>query len=284
MVVVDVPVDTGEDAVGGRLDIIRLPGTQRQPIRVLQVIREPLQFTELRTMVCRRPGWGPISRTGRGTCRDIILYLAVDEEEQLILEDRTAESQSERVGMSVIHRQGVVAHTGTLQTRGCEISIDTALELIRSALGDGIDATARETTLTHIIGGDGDRHLVEGIEGDRGAAARQWGVTQAEGIIKRGTVNGDTRLAVVTATDRHATGRTALRCHLHDIRHATSHRRHDRHRLRVEVGDGTGAVGTHGIVLLCHHDDLTQYLTTFREDGIDDGILSQIQLDVRELL
>ena len=66
--------------------------------------------------------------------------------------------------MTVIDSQVCITHTGALQAGTGDISIDTALELIGTTLGDGVDATTRETTLTNVIGGDADCHLLDGIQ------------------------------------------------------------------------------------------------------------------------
>ena len=63
MVVVDVPVHTCKDAVGWCLDMISLPGSRRQAIGLLQIIREAFQFVELRTAVCRGIGNAAVAST-----------------------------------------------------------------------------------------------------------------------------------------------------------------------------------------------------------------------------
>ena len=109
--------------------------------------------------------------------------------------------------MTIGYREIDIAHLATLQRRAGEVGIGGTLEGVGTALGDGIHATARKSALAHIVRGDRDGHLVEGVDRDWRTATWQRTGFHTEGVVERGTIDGDARLAVVTTTNGHTAGR-----------------------------------------------------------------------------
>ena len=115
MVLVDVPVETGEDTISGGLHIVTLPRTCGQSVGVLQIGRKTFKFLNLRTVVGIGIRRTAITSTGSRTSGHIVLDFAIDEEEKLVLDDRASEGDAVGVAVSVIDRQRRRSHTRTLQ-------------------------------------------------------------------------------------------------------------------------------------------------------------------------
>ena len=164
MTVVDVPVDTCQKTIGGCLHIIALPGSCGKSIGGLQIVGESFEFAECGTAVGDGPGRCTVTCTGIRPGGDVIVDFCIDEEEELVAQDRTTEGESVGIGMPVIYGKVGITHAGSLQRGTGEIGIEGTPELVGSALGDSIDTTTGETALTHVIRRDGDGHLFEGIK------------------------------------------------------------------------------------------------------------------------
>ena len=182
--------------------------------------------------------------------------------------------------MSIIDRQRDITHLIALERGIGKIGIGRTFELVCATLGNSIHATTCKSTLTHIVRRDGDGHLLKGIEGDRHTATRQRTGLHTEGVVEGGTVDGNTRLTVVSTADGHTTGRTALRRHLHDIQHVTSHYRDSRHLHFIEVCHSTGTVTTHRIVCLGNDHHFLDKLRSLRQRDIYYCVLSEGKLDI----
>ena len=164
MVVIDVPVQTGQDTVSRCLHVVTLPGTSGQTIGLLHVVRETLQLLELRTTVGRSVRCRTVTGEGVRTNSHVILILTVHEEEQLILDDRTAEGQTISIIVTVIHGEYGVGDTVTLQRSTGDVGIKATLELVGTTLGDSVDTTTGESALTNVVRGDRDGHLIQSVE------------------------------------------------------------------------------------------------------------------------
>ena len=256
MIVVDVPVDTGQNTVGGRFQVIILPRTCGNTISVLHVGRQTLELGQLGATIRSRIGLvaAVISHHGRSS-RHIILVLAVKEEEELILDNRSAKAQAKGAVMPLGYGQPVVTNLLTLQVGTGQEGIGHTLKGVGTTLGNRIHTTASKTTLTHIVRRNRNGHLIECLERDGSAATRQRTGFHTERIVERGTIDGNIRLAVVSTTNRHTAGRARLWRHLHDIQHRTTDIRHSSHLVSVQAGYSTTTVATHGIVgLSCYHN------------------------------
>ena len=104
-----------------------------------------------------------------------LFHLAVDEEEELVLDDRTTEGHAPRRGAvflacagNLLAIHGVATHLLVLV-----VNIGRATEGVGTRLGDGVHATADEVGLANIKWRNNDLHLLYGINGDRAAAARK---------------------------------------------------------------------------------------------------------------
>ena len=166
MVVVDVPVHTSQDSISRRLNIITLPRAGSQAIGLLHIRRQALQFFKRRTTI----GILIILRsaisicTGSRTSSQIVLNFTIDEEEQLVLDNRATKGCTKGIGMTIVNRQGRRTYAVTFQRGAGEIGIGTPLEIVSTTLGDSIDTTTCESALTNVIRSDRDSHLIQCVK------------------------------------------------------------------------------------------------------------------------
>ena len=184
MVIVDVPVYTGQDTIGRRLDVVTLPGTCGETIGILEIAGETVEFLDQRTAVGVRVRKRSVTSTGNRSGNDVVLVFTIQEEEQLVLDNRATECCAVSVGVTIIDIEHGVSYTVTFQRGTCKIGIEATFELIGTTLRNGIDATTGESTLTNVIRRDGDGHLIQRVERDRCTATRQRAGTQTEGIVE----------------------------------------------------------------------------------------------------
>ena len=130
---------------------------------------------------------------------------AVDEEEQLVLNDWTAESETiggAAVGVTCTV-DGQFVDSIAAQVFVAVVDVGTAFEGVCSRFGDGIHAAADEVCLAHIKGRDYHLQFVDGINRDGVAAAGKFR-TQAEVVVEVGAVNGEIGRSAVRSGKEHA--------------------------------------------------------------------------------
>ena len=139
---------------------------------------------------------------------DVGLILEVDEVEQLVLYDGTADGETgcveerltegEVVGITSV--VAFMAETGAGQLVAGEVIVNAGVQLVGAAFSHGVDVAAGEAALAHIERRNADADGLKGVEGDRGAAC--WQVAaDAVCVMERGAVDGDVRLAEVASSD-----------------------------------------------------------------------------------
>ena len=189
---VDVPVHTGQDVVGTDVDLVLLEILARVADLVgvlievdellgefggeILVGRAVFQFDQIVQLEIRLL----IGMVGRGidVRPGILVVLAAQEEEELVLDDRAADGETESLGelllvlgpfairIEILHLF-LVAGRRTDHILVGVIGIDRTLDRVRTGLGDGVDGTARETGLAHVERGDDNLDFFDGIQGDR---------------------------------------------------------------------------------------------------------------------
>ena len=101
----------------------------------------------------------------------LVRVLVVGEEEELVLDDRTTQCETKQCflllvvwfGERAIHILIVAAY----QVLIVAIEVSTSMEVVSTTLGNCIDGTTGETTLTNIEWGDVDLNLLDGLHRDR---------------------------------------------------------------------------------------------------------------------
>src|SRR6185503_18758496 len=88
-----------------------------------------------------------------------------DEEEEFVLEDRTAEAAAPLVLLEVADR--LLVRNVADKVRAAPSAEDRAGELVRSRARDGVDAAAGEAALADVIRRDDELELLDGVERDR---------------------------------------------------------------------------------------------------------------------
>ena len=131
------------------------------------------------------------------------LVLKVQEEEEFVLDDGTAHGSADGVADSVgsgklFDFAGSVCIFATLDLTGSVIVVYGYLELVGTAFGYRVDCCTGETTLTYVVRGDVDAHLLDSVQRDRGTTCGEVG-TDTECIVERSTVDSDVRRTIVTA-------------------------------------------------------------------------------------
>ena len=160
------------------------------------------------------------------TCNYHILVLTIYKEEQLVLKYRATKGYAISRIMRIGDRQIYITHLATLKMRVGKIGIYRTLVSIGTTLGHSINATASKSALTNIVWSDRYRHLVESIDRNRCTTTRQRTWLHAKRVVERSTIDGNTRLTVVSTTNSHTAGRARLWSHLHDIKHGATNGRY----------------------------------------------------------
>ena len=178
-------------------------------------------------------GGAPAEGRGRG-----IDILEVHEEEELVLHDRAAEGHA--VGglpVDLAGSQFLFIHAVSVHVLVLVVHVGRSLELVRTGLGDRVHAAADEVRLADVERGDHHLHFLDGVDGNRGAAAREGG-GQAEVVVEVRAVHREVHVTAVGSGEAHPV--TAVRRDLRDVRDAAGDRRHREH---VRLGDVRGGAG-----------------------------------------
>ena len=165
-----------------------------------------------------------------------LLFFVVHKEEQLVLDDGTTQRKAVgSLGLIGTCSQVLAVDAVTTHVLVAVIGIGSTSECVRTALGDGIDATANEVRLAHVEGSHHYLHLFDGIHGDGVAATGKVG-TKSEVIVEVGTVDGEVRGTSVTAGKAHAVG---IGRKAGNVTDAAVHGGKLRHLCRRDIGSGT---------------------------------------------
>ena len=195
----DVPVDLGQDflvrlGVGGGLGDGVAPRDGRG-----------IRFQASENLGLNAAG----RREGQlASVADAFVVFVVQEEEQLVADDRAAEGAAPGGALEFRHDllacEGQFAGIGPLQLHArqfvaAEVEVGGAVERIGAALGHGIDRRAGETRKADVVGGDLDGQLLDGVDGEGIEERRDARAVEAEHVIGARTVDHDRIEAVVLA-------------------------------------------------------------------------------------
>ena len=276
MAVRDVPVDAGQNL--GVLLVSRKTCVRACVVAVL-VLQMVVHLLHIR-----------LQRTGHHTfclftvltrailynlSRSLLLFV-VYEEEQFVLDDRTAQREAVgSLGLVGTCSQVLAVDAVTAHVLVAVIGIGSTSERVRTTLGNGVDAAAYEVRLAHVEGSHHYLHLFDGIHGDGVAAAGKVGA-KSEVIVEVGTVDSEVRGTSVTAGKTHAVsiGRKAG-----NVTDAAVHGGKLRHLCRRDIGSGTrlfsGELG-----LGSRHNHFVQQLGRFTHLYVQVVYLTQLKGDV----
>ncbi len=281
VIFVDVPIQTSQNLVTRGLNRVVCITSRIVVVGVDQEVAHGLQIGYRRTLhTIRTKSVAILTRDRAWAGCHVIFVLTIDEEEELVLDDRTTEANTIGVGVCILDVEGIV--TGLVATQGAvlEEGVGRSAELVVTRTGHSVDGTTRKTTLTNIVGGYGHRNLLQCIERDRRTTGRQV-LTDTEGVVERSTIDRHIRLTVVTTTDSKTVGgRRRLRRHTHDVVHASRDGRCSGNTVARYAGDGTCTLGVHRAVLsVDSHNHRVEVDRLLVEVGIADVRLTQRTLD-----
>ena len=198
----------------------------------------------------------------------------VDEEEEFVLDDRTA--KGEAVGLDFIGSPCSQIFSVNLVTTHiliAVVAIDGTLELVGTRLGHGVDTTTDEVGLTNIKGSDYHLHFLNGVDGNRGSATRQRG-GQTKAVVEVGTIHREVRgTRIRTSEVRTATGIGRELCH---IGQTSTDTRHRHHLVVVDVHRSTSLLTSELGSPSCHHN-FCQLVGIFRDNNGEVVGLTQLQ-------
>ena len=119
------------------------------------------------------------------------------------------------------------------------------MEVVGTALGDGVDGTSRETSLTNVIGSHVDLNLLYGLHTD-GLGSCLTAIATARGetedVVVHGTVDLERVVAVVGSGKRHRARHSVggdLGIQTRDVGNAMTHGRHVVNHLRADALGGS---------------------------------------------
>ena len=235
---VDVPVNAGEELQVALVLVVVVVGTR---IVVVVLDEEVLHLLGLGL---------PDSGDHAGLVLDTVLgrtplddfrrargAFGVDEEEQFVLDDRSAQGEAVR-GLALRGTLEVdTVNPVAVHVLVLVIDIGRTLERVRAGLGDSVDTAADEVRLTDIIRGHDDLHFLDGIDGNRIAAARE-GRRKAEVVVHVGTVHGEVGGTSGAAGEVHPV--TAVGRELGHVGETPADGGHLDHLAGGDVGGSTG--------------------------------------------
>ena len=176
MLVCDVPIQAREELVVVLVGWEARPRTRVVSILVPNVVGDLLKVgqTGAREVVVGISDTVLRTTPAIGHGRNLF-HLAVDEEEELVLDDRTTEGHAPCCGAVFLPRSGnlLTIHGVATHLLVLVIDISRATEGVGTRLGDGVQATAYEVGLANVEWGNHDLHLLDGIDRYRAAAARE---------------------------------------------------------------------------------------------------------------
>ena len=193
----------------------------------------------------------------------LVSALIVGEEEELVLHDRTAQCDASIIFLLLLVGSGITRTIlqGIFATDKLLVvakSVDAAMELVGTTLGDGVDGTTRETTLPYVERSHVHLYLLNGLHGNRFrtclAAIRTTG-SKAKHVVVGGTVYHERVVAVIGTGKRHhaAVGRGQLRIESHDVRDAMAYTWHVLYLLRRKAHGRTCLGGIQARAARHHH-------------------------------
>ena len=131
------------------------------------------------------------------------MTLRADEVKELVLHDSAAERTAIGAGVLLLEgRLSVTLHRAVLPVHALivEVSVGRAEGLVRTLLGDGVDAAAREAALTDVVGSHHDLDFLDSVHRDGvrvGLAAVRTAGGKAEHVVGHGTVYLEAVIPVV---------------------------------------------------------------------------------------
>ena len=283
MAVGDVPVEASQQLVVALVGRETRVGTRAVAIFAGHIVRNGLQVAQRRARdILDFVGHAVHRATPAGGNRRNLDHLGIDEEEELVLENRAAEGEAPS-GLLVL-----VAGTAELlaldgvaaQILVLVVHIGRAAERVRTRLRDGIHTTADEVGLAHVVGRNHHLQLLDGIERNGVTAAGQT-AGEAEVVVEVGTVDGEVGRALVASGKGHsiaAVGRESR--HVGD---RTAHGGQTRNLLARDVGRGAGLFGGK-LRGLAADNDFSKLVGIFREPNMQIVGLTQLELDALQRL
>ena len=188
-----VPVQTGEQLVivlvGGEVGI----GTRVITIFALHVVAHAGQVGERGARDVLVGNSDTVLRSTPHVHDGRLLgHLTIDEEEQLVLDDRATD-----VGAIGSHLEFLAGLTDlgafysiTTHVLVAVEDVGAATELVGTTLGNGVHTTTDEVGLTNVIGRDNNLQLLDSLDAD-GVTTTGQVVAQTEVVVEVGTVNGE---------------------------------------------------------------------------------------------
>ena len=164
--------------------------------------------------------------------------LRIHEKEQLVLDDGTA--QRESIGGGTVDFPGtgnlLAIYGVALHVLVLVIHVSGSSERIGTGFRDGVDTTADEVGLPHVIRADDHLQFLDGVDRNRVAAAGEAG-GQSEVVVEVGAVHGKVGGTAVGTRETHAAA--SVRRQTGNVRNVAVHRRDGLDLLVVDVGHGT---------------------------------------------
>ena len=286
MLVVDVPVQFGRHFVGLGIDL----QVGREGTRVLITLGLGLVhdiIVNLLGNIALHLGSGGTQTVGIRIF--LVGALVAGEEEEFVLDDGTADGHTGLIGLLIGILVTLVAiglGVTADEVLGIAITIDAAMELIGTGLGDSVDGTTGETALTHIEGSDAHLDLLDGFHGNRlstGLSTVGTVVRQTEHVIVHGTIDLEAVVLVGSTGEGHTTVlvRTDERI---DTGHIGDTTGNGRHLFDGTTGNRLGSASFGSIkCTLGHNHSLFESQRSLFQNGSHIGRLTQIKGDVGNL-
>ena len=207
-------------------------------------------------------------------------HFTVDEEEQLVLQNRAAKGETVGGLLVLCTCSGdlLTLNSVTTHVLVAVIDVGSTAERVRTRLRDGVHTTTDEVGLTDIVGRNHHLQLLDSIDRDGVATAGEL-VGETEVVVEVGTINREVGSTAVATGEAHTV--TSIRRKASHVGDSTAHRRQIRDLLAVDVGRSTGLLGSK-LRSLTRDDDFVQLVGIFRKPNTEVVGLTQLELDALE--
>ena len=284
---VDVPVELHEDVFDlgvearGRVECAR--------VELPHVLGDRGHFGDLRLRDAGHDVRSARARRAEARGLRVTLELLVArEEEQLVFDDRATQGRTD--GVLVLEARELVASALSDPVVAARDVVSRALKLVRTRLGDGVDARARVTRASNVEVSKGDVDRLDRVDADRLTLRRQVVRLETEAVVGRHTVDADiVEAGVLTARRDFATLLVGLRDarigadvvldvavdrrQAFDLFARDARARARAGRVEHRVSDAVGRDHDFGKTIRLHVDDDTARVTELQELIVERGAL-----------
>ena len=291
VIAVDIVVKTSKDLPVRRVKAVALILTRIVVVVLLHVITHHIHFLNGRTLVLTRDRIVLAQASQILLTRSVVhIILSVEEEEELVFDDRTTYGETNGVlehvsigEIGAVAVSEVAAELAALELVVLEVIVNGELPLVRTRLGSGLNSATHEARLTNVKRRDRDSHLIKSVERDRRTTSGEVRA-DTEAVVKRSTIHGNSRLTIVTTTySETVRGNGSLRSERHHVVHRAVGGRGELNVGSRNRSKRTSTIRSHITQISCSNNDFLyaeRFLLHFKIEVV---FVGKVEVDTHHL-